>query len=409
MKQFLILLITVFAVTTANAKQYTIETVPNDHLKDAGDYTTNPDGIISLQAEQEINNLLFEIESNATAEVAVVLLESIGFYDIDDFATGLFKHWGLGKNKKNNGLLFLLIKDQREMVFRSGSGIEGVLPDVILSRIIRNDISPKLRDGDFDAGITAGISKIHEIIQNPEVAQEIIQKEKDEKAAKQKNFLYKYLIIGSAIFLIFFMLTIKNITSQKTNHIKYLKMKNWKAGAIICTIIFPVPMLLFLIFYFITINRLRNNPIDCSNCGCKMHKLSEKEEDIHLTPAQQKEEDIRSIDYDVWICDNCKNKEILPYTKFSIYTICPHCRAKTYYLSDDRILKRATTLSRGEGQKIYSCKHCHIKNTVKYIIPMIIIASGGSGRGGFRGGGSSFGGGSWGGGGTGGGGARGGW
>lgn len=408
MKQFLIFLFTVLSITIANAGSYTIETVPNDHLKDTRDYTTNPDGIISAQAEQKINEMLASSESYATAEVAVVLLNSIGYDDIDDFATKLFKYWGIGKNEKNNGLLFLLVEDQKQMVFRTGSGIEGVFPDVILSRIIRNDISPELKNGNLDAGIVAGISRICEILKNPEVAKEIMQKEKDKEKANIMQLLYAYLFIGTIIFLIFIALAVYVINSKKTNHIKCLKFRSWKGGVIGCSVLFPIPMLLFLIFYFIEIKCLRNKTIACSNCGHNMRKLSEQEEDTYLTPSQQNEELVNSIDYDVWLCDNCNNKEILPYTKQSRYTSCPHCHAKTYYLSDDRVLQHATTFSRGQGQKTYLCKNCRAKDIAKYIIPMIIISSGSSGKGGSLGGGGSFGG-SWGGGGTGGGGARGGW
>ena len=407
MKQFLIFLITFFCVVTVNADQYTVKTVPNDRLIDARDYTTNPDGIISTQAEETINNMLAEAESLATAEVAVVLLKSVGYIDIDDFANQLFDHWGIGKAEKDNGLLFILIQDQREMVFRSGSGMEGVFPDVILSRIIRNDISPKLKEGDFDAGIIAGISKICEIMKNPEVVQEIIQKEKDEEAAIRKGLLYTYLAIGTFICLIFFISAIKNLNSEKTNYAQCLKMRNWKSGVIGCTIFFPVPMLLFLIFYFITLICLRNKPIGCSKCGHKMHKLSEKEEDLYLNSAQQSEEKVKSIDYDVWLCDNCKNREILAYTKSSRYKTCPHCQAKTFYLSDDRRLQRATTLKKGQGQKTYLCKNCQAKDIIKYIIPLIVYSSGSGSS--WGSGGSRSSGGSWGGGSTGGGGARGGW
>ena len=411
MKQFLTFLIAFICVTTANADQYTVKTVPNDHLTDARDYTTNPDGIISAQAEQTINDMLAEAESTATAEVAVVLLESIGYIDIDDFANQLFNHWGIGKdgkdNGKDNGLLFILVQDQREMVFRTGSGMEGVFPDVILSRIIRNDISPKLKEGDFDAGIIAGISQICEIMKNPEVVQEIIQREKDEDAAIKAGMLYTYLAIGTIFFLCFLIFSIKILNSSKTNYAQCLEMRGWKSGVVSSSLLFPVPMLLFFIFYFITIVRLRNKSIGCSSCGHKMHKLSEKEENVHLNTAQQSEERVRSIDYDVWLCDNCKNREILPYTKPSRYKECPHCRAKTYLLTDDRTLKRATSSRKGEGQKTYLCKNCRERDFVKYTIPMIVY-SGGSGSGSSWGG-SSSGGGSWGGGSTGGGGARGGW
>ncbi len=410
MKRFLILLITIIGVATiANAGSYTVQDIPNDHLKDARDYTTNPNGIISDQAEQLINNMLTESESYATAEVAVVLLNSIGYDDINDFATKLFKHWGLGKNEKNNGLLFLLVEDQREMVFRTGSGMEGIFPDVILSRIIRNDISPELKRGNFDAGIIAGISKVCEIMKNPEVAQEIMQKEKEKQNENIKKIAYIYLSISFIVFLLFFISAIQILRSQKTNHIKCLKLQDWNTGTIICSIIFFAPMLLYLFFHFITIKYLRNTPINCPNCGHKTHKLSEQEEDPYLTPAQQSEETINSVDYDVWLCDNCHNKEVLAYTKPSIYSVCPHCNAKTYFLSDDNVLQQATTLHKGQGQKTYFCKNCHSTDLMKYIIPMIIISSGSS-RGSSWGSGSSFGGGgSWGGGSTGGGGASGGW
>ncbi len=410
MRKFLLFLITMMCVASVNAHEYTVETVPNDHLKDARDYVTNPDGIISAEAEQKINDMLVEAESYATAEVAVVLLESVGNIDIDDFANQLFNHWGLGKDQKDNGLLFLLVLDQRDMVFRTGSGMEGIFPDVILSRIIRNDIAPRLKESDFDSGIIAGMTKICEIIKNPAVVQEIMQKEKDEKSESLKNFLYIYLFISTVVFLIFLTLAIQNLSSKKTNYIKCINLRNLKAGVIISSILFPLPMLLFLIFYFITTTSLRNKSISCRNCGNKMHKLSEKEEDVYLSPAQQNEESVKSVDYDVWLCNNCKNKEILPYTKPSIYKTCPHCQAKTYYLLNDQTIQSATTFSKGQGQKTYFCKNCHTKDIAKYIIPMIIIASGGSGKGGSWGGGGSFGGGgSWGGGSTGGGGARGGW
>ena len=407
MKRFLIFLTTFICIATANADRYTVTTVPNDRLMDARDYTTNPDDIISVHAEQTINDMLAETESLATAEVAVVLLESIGNIDIDDFANQLFNHWGIGKAEKDNGLLFILVQDQREMVFRSGSGMEGVFPDVILSRIIRNDISPKLKEGDFDAGIIAGISKICEIIKNPEVVQEIIQQEKDEDAAIRAAMIYTYLAIGTIFFLCFLIFSIKILNSRKTNYAQCLEMRGWKSGVVSSSLLFPVPMLLFLIFYFITIVRLRNKSIGCSNCGHKMHKLSEKKENAYLNTAQQSEERVRSIDYDVWLCDNCKNKEILAYTKPSRYKECPHCRAKTYLLTDDRTLKRATSSKQGEGKKTYFCKNCREKDFVKYTIPMIVYSSGSGG--GSSWGGSSSGGGSWGGGSTGGGGARGGW
>ncbi len=395
------------------AIDYTVETVPNDHLKNASNYVTNPDGIISAEAEQQVNALIASIEDSTTAEFSVVLLRSIGSDDIDDFGTRLFTSWGIGKDKKDNGLLFLLVYDQREMIFRTGYGLEGVLPDVILSRIIRNDITPLLKQGDFDKGITNGIGRVCYLLKNPETLQEIRQQEETNLAKKQaereawiKRIALAYLVISLLVLLFFLTPLFSAIRSPQTNYKKYQRLNSIKIGSIVCAVLFPLTMIAFAVYLFYFLKRLRNKPISCSKCGNSMYKLSETEEDIYLNTAQQTEENIQSMDYDVWLCNSCGNKEILPYNKLSIYTPCPYCHAKTYFLENDYTVKSPTSFSSGEGRKVYRCKNCGKKDFKSYIIPIIVASSGG--RGGSRGGGG-FSGGSWGGGMTGGGGARGGW
>ena len=398
-----------FCLPISAQNVYTVPSVPNDHLKNAADYVTNPDGIISQTAEDEINTAIASIESASTAEFAVVLLSSIGDDDIDDFGTRLFTQWGIGK-KNDNGLLFLLVYDKRQMIFRTGYGLEGVLPDVILSRVIRNDISPLLRNGDFDGGIIAGMTKVCDYLKNPEAVQEIMQKDKDNAAAKTKKYLFVYLGISLIIAGCFFYYLISKSGLKITNYQKYLSLNNQKGIVIFCTIFFPAIMILYALVYFFMLKRLRTKPIACSQCGSKMLRVAAQPAlNAYLTPAQQTEENIRSVDYDVWHCEQCGNTEILAFNQTSKYTVCPYCQAKAYYLVQDRVVQQATSFSQGQGERIYSCMNCKKVQSQSYSIPRIIPPpSGGFGRGGGFGGGS-FGGGSWGGGRTGGGGARGGW
>jgi len=154
---------------------YTVTSVPNVHLKNAGDYVTNPDGIISQTAKEKLNAMINSVQNETTDEIAVVLLSSIGGDDVDDFGTHLFNYWGIGKKNVNNGLLFLLVNDQKQMIFRTGSGLEKALPDIILSQVIHNDISPSISSGDFDGGIIAGIAKVCDYLKKPETVQKIMQ------------------------------------------------------------------------------------------------------------------------------------------------------------------------------------------------------------------------------------------
>jgi uncharacterized protein len=189
------------------SQTYTIKEVPYDNLNDKYDFVSNPDGIISQSAENEINRMIVAVEDSATAEIAVVLLKSIGNADIDDFGTALFTQWKIGKRGKDNGLLFLLVEDRRQMIFRTGYGLEGALPDVILSRIIRDDIAPLMAQGDADQAIIAGINKIYYYLLNPEIVQEI----RIQDAEEQRNGLAFfrsipkiYLILSFVIFLYYF-------------------------------------------------------------------------------------------------------------------------------------------------------------------------------------------------------------
>lgn len=408
----LLLLLFIIPLFSLHAQSYRVETVPNDRLLDKNDRVTNPDGIITSGAEGEINALLGSVEETSGAEVAVVLLQSIGDEELDKFAIDLFTNWGIGK-KNDNGLLFLLVLDQSQMIFSTGYGLEGVLPDIILSRVIRNDIAPKLKAGDFDAGIIAGISRVCDYLNNPEAVDEIRDKIREEKSTRRRSFLLFYLVLSIIAVtgsILYYQLKIR---SDKPDHMKYNDLNNNKTTIVIFTVLFPLLMLFFAIFYFIAVKRLRNKPRKCTLCGGTMKKLSESEEDPYLNRTQLLEEDIRSLDYDVWRCPEDGSVQIIPYdNRHSSYMQCPNCKAKTYFLQNDSVIRAATTRSKGEGRRTFYCKNCGKSDSKIYIIPMIIAAtSGGRGSGGLggSGGGSFGGGGSWGGGRTGGGGARGGW
>lgn len=156
-----------------------------------------------------------------------------------------------------------------------------------------------------------------------------------------------------------------------------------------------------------------------------MHRLNEEEDNALLTPSQDFEEKLKTVDYDVWECPSCGTVERLPFkAKQMKYSPCPSCGTVAMCLSGTRTIQPATTRSEGTGVKVYECKFCHHKEERPYVIPKkedpaaAALAAGAilgsmNGRRGRRGGGGGFGGGGFGGGfgggSTGGGGASGGW
>lgn len=161
----LFLFIGLFFSEQIDAKEYTLQTVPNVRLTDRNNYVSNPDGIISPADARAINIALRSLEDSLGIEVAVVALESIGDNDARMFATELFRHWGIGK-ADDNGLLVQLITDpsQRSVVFETGYGLEGVLPDAICYRLQQQYMIPDMRDGNFSGGMLNGILAVKEYL-----------------------------------------------------------------------------------------------------------------------------------------------------------------------------------------------------------------------------------------------------
>jgi uncharacterized protein len=163
------LLIFLVAVTNLLYAQisYTTETVPNEKLR-TNSYVSNPDGILMNETVAEINSILTALEDSATAQVAVVVLNSIGEQDVFTFSQELFDLWKIGDAGKDNGLLIVLVKDQRKVWFNTGNGIEGILPDATCKQIQRESMVPFFKEENYDRGMLEGVKAAANILSHPD-------------------------------------------------------------------------------------------------------------------------------------------------------------------------------------------------------------------------------------------------
>ena len=84
--------------------------------------------------------------------MAVVTVPSLNGVPAEDYAVQLFKEWGIGQAKTDNGVLVLVAPNEREMRIEVGYGLEGILPDGLAGQIIRENFVPRFRDNDTTAG-----------------------------------------------------------------------------------------------------------------------------------------------------------------------------------------------------------------------------------------------------------------
>jgi len=127
-------------------------------------YVSDYAGVIDDATEAYLNGLLRELEEKTTAEIAVLTVETTAPLDSFSYGMAVFDRWRIGKEGKDNGLLFLVAVEDRWMHIFTGYGLEGILPDGKVGEIRDTEIFPRFRDGDYAGGIKRGVELLAGII-----------------------------------------------------------------------------------------------------------------------------------------------------------------------------------------------------------------------------------------------------
>ena len=115
--------------------------------------------ILSSSAKEKISQLSAQREQASGDQIAVLTVSSLD-ESIEGFATRVFDAWKLGQKGKDNGVLVIVAPNDRKMRIEVGYGLEGTLTDAASARIIREAMTPQFKNGNFDAGVTAGVQAI---------------------------------------------------------------------------------------------------------------------------------------------------------------------------------------------------------------------------------------------------------
>ncbi|HEX6217243.1 MAG TPA: TPM domain-containing protein [Vicinamibacterales bacterium] len=125
--------------------------------------------VIDAATEADLDRRLDELERQTSSEVAVVTVTSLNGVPVEDYALQLFKEWGIGQAKTDNGVLVLVAPNEREMRIEVGYGLEGILPDGLAGQIIRENFIPRFRDDDYNGGIRDGVARVIDVVEKQQV------------------------------------------------------------------------------------------------------------------------------------------------------------------------------------------------------------------------------------------------
>ncbi len=328
-----------------------------------GNWVVDHAQVIPAYAKKQLLNLCNEINNFQRAEMVILTVNRTGAGDPRKFALQYFNRERIGDTRNNNGVLILCSMEDRAIEIILGDGLntpaneratEKVIDELVIPKMKRNDVAGAMFGGAFGmAREVMGYANLAENIprSNPELE---TADERRLRLGGNQSWTRLYLfLLGGGLFIV---LGIGIIVARY--RVRYGKRK-------------------------------------CEKCHHDMIMLDEQQDDTLLDPPEIIEEELGSVDYDVWACQNCDH--VLKYRYgafFTRYSRCPRCRYKTRS-KVSRTLRSATTSRGGLVRVDEQCANCSYHNTYTYSTPRVSKSSSGGGwsggghssSGGFSGGG----------------------
>jgi len=249
-------------------------------------------------------------------ELVVVTIASINDYDVADktieaFATSLFNSWGIGDQRRNDGVLLLVAVRDRKVRIEVGSGY-GANYNSAMQRVIDEDMLPSFRVGKYSEGVANGVRGIQAALTTPPSQVSTFM--------ASPHFIAGLLIVGSVV----------GLGTAKA-------LLRWR-------------------------RRRRNRPLRrvvmCKDCRRPMDELGAELVSADLDAGQQVEQRLRSVDYQLWECRRCGSRERRSSPGATLrYRACPKCRYRSLE-EDEQVTQPPSHTRRGLKVTTRRCHYC---------------------------------------------------
>jgi uncharacterized protein len=114
--------------------------------------------VLSDTEKQHLDNMLSGLEKRSSNQIFIAMFSKMPEnYYLEDFAVKLYDKWKPGLAEQDNGILIVIFIDDRKMRIEVGYGLEDVVTDAQAGAVIRNNIGPHFRSGDYYAGLKSAL------------------------------------------------------------------------------------------------------------------------------------------------------------------------------------------------------------------------------------------------------------
>ena len=191
MKKYMIVPMLVSILFVCSFSQETLPEKPSSWVNDYA-------GILSAPQSSDLDAMLSGLEKRSSNQIFIAIFSKIpeNTY-IEDFAVKLYDKWKPGLAEEDNGVLILLFIDDREMRIEVGYGLEDVITDAQAGAVIRNQMVPQFRNGDYYGGLKAALNVLIPAAEGKYQ----IPIENENKERKQTPFVFYIILFIIIIFI----------------------------------------------------------------------------------------------------------------------------------------------------------------------------------------------------------------
>ncbi|MFL6197023.1 MAG: TPM domain-containing protein [Thermoanaerobaculia bacterium] len=285
----IVTLVLILVLSALPARAVGIEEITNP--RPTG-WVTDMTGALSPTTVAELNRLGAEVKARTGAELEVVVIGTTGGAGSHAFATQLFNTWRIGDQDRNDGVLVFAALEDRAAEIVLGDGLDSTAAFKASDEIMQGEMLPLFRAGDPDGAILQGARACAVRILNVQVPAPAPASVKDAQPQ-----------------LISFSATTAAAEAPEADPGVPFARYGW-VGALLGVLSIGL--------------WVANRPVRCERCREEMILLSESEDDAHLARDEQIEEQIGSVNYEIWHCHGCGAIQRSRFARiFSPYKKCP--------------------------------------------------------------------------------------
>ena len=123
-------------------------------------YVTDKANILAPETEARLELILAQFEASTSNQIVIATFPSLEGESLEDFSIRVAERWKVGQKDKDNGVVVLIFRDDRQIRIEVGYGLEGALPDALAGQIIQTKMIPYFKEGKFDQGVLLGTQAI---------------------------------------------------------------------------------------------------------------------------------------------------------------------------------------------------------------------------------------------------------